>query len=210
MNITTDSIREFLIDSFDKDIDDLLISDSLLVEFITVDGLDYDGNKLNVDFSDLKYFKNLRFIEIANTMVNSSLINILSTFNRLENVIFRNCTYSKSLRNFNKLTNIKCLRVIEANNFDLNYIKDLTTLKRLYISNMDINSLKVLSKLNLDALDVSSCNIKRNCFKSLNVKYLVISEDLFNKYTESLLNLDCKVMIMGDESLGYFISKWIN
>ncbi len=210
MDIVTESIREFLKASFNKDPKDLLISDALLVEFITLDGMDYEGHTVDTSFNDLRYFKNLKYLEVCNTMISNASINILSSFDRLESVVFRNCTFSKSIRNFNKLTNIKCIRIINPKNFSLNYISNLNNLKRVYVSSCFIPSLKPINKLILDALDISNTKLGSDSFKYINTKYLVISKDEYLKYENSILKLNCKVMVMGDKTCGYFIEKWIN
>ncbi len=210
MDIVTNSIREYLISSFNKDPKDLLISDALLVEFITLDGMDYDGHTCDTSFNDLKYFKNLKYLEVSDTMVSNAAIDIISSFARLESVVFRNCTFSKNIKDFNKLTNIKCIRIINPKNFDLNYISKLNNLKRIYVSNSNIPSLRPISNLDLDALDISSTKLGKDTFKFINTKYLVVSMDEFDKYKDSILKLKCKIMVMGDPRYGYYIEKWIN
>lgn len=210
MEVVTSSIKEFLHSAFRKDPKDLLISDALLVEFITLDGKDYEGHTVDTSFNDLKPFKNLKYLEISNCIINAASINIISSFNRLDSVVFRNCVFSKNLKSFNKLKNIKCLRIINPKNFNLNFISKLNNLKRIYISHSYIPSLKPIKDLSLDAFDISDTKLGHDTFKYLNTKYLVVSGDEFNKYKDSLLKLNCKIMIMGDPAYGYFIEKWIN
>ena len=88
MKLLTESINKYLKEVFQKD--EFLIADYLLIEYLTVDGKDYEGNKQKVSFKDLQNFKNLKYLEIADVVINDNLIDVLSDLDYLENVVFRN------------------------------------------------------------------------------------------------------------------------
>ena len=48
MKLLTESINKYLKEVFQKD--EFLIADYLLIEYLTVDGKDYEGNKQKVSF----------------------------------------------------------------------------------------------------------------------------------------------------------------
>ncbi len=207
MKLLTESINKYLKEVFQKD--EFLIADYLLIEYLTVDGKDYEGNKQKVSFKDLQNFKNLKYLEIADVVINDNLIDVLSDLDYLENVVFRNCKFD--INNMNKLKNIKSLRIINCKNFDLSYIVKLNNLERLYISDLTFQNLKKLSKLQLESLDISGCSINKILgINELNTNYLVISSNQFDKFKENILDLDIRVMVMADPSYGYYIEKWIN
>ena len=207
MKLLTESINKYLKEVFQKD--EFLIADYLLIEYLTVDGKDYEGNKQKVSFKDLQNFKNLKYLEIADVVINDNLIDVLSDLDYLENVVFRNCKFD--INNINKLKNIKSLRIINCKNFDLSYIVKLNNLERLYISDLTFQNLKKLSKLQLESLDISGCSINKILgINELNTNYLVISSNQFDKFKENILDLDIRVMVMADPSYGYYIEKWIN
>ncbi len=200
----------FLKDTFGKD-ENLLISDLLLVEYLTIDGKDFDNKKVKVSFEDLKVFKNLKYLEIANVTINNNIINILKDLNYLESIVFRNCKFGIGSKNLIKLSHVKNIRVISCEGFDISNINKMENLERLYISNDNITSLEKLKNLNLESLDISSCNIKSDTgLNKINVNYLVISNDQYNKFKKSIDKLKMKIMVMGDPSMGYYIEKWIN
>ena len=60
MEILTQSIKDYLIDRFDKSINEIGYSDILEVESLTIDGKDENNERQSVSFSDLKLFKNLK------------------------------------------------------------------------------------------------------------------------------------------------------
>ncbi len=209
LQIITDSIKDFLVDAFSKKIDDILISDLLLVESLTIDGKDFDGKRQIISFQDLKQFKNLKYLEICNTLVTNNSINIISQIVCLENIIFRNCTFSKNVENLNKLTNIKSIKIYKCKKFNISYINKIINIKRIYLSNILISDIKQFSSLNLISLDVSNCIVENfDGVNNLNIKNLVISKRQYFDYKNYFMKCNFKIMILSD--IGYYIEKWLN
>ncbi len=210
LEIKTESIQKFLCDIFKKNINDILISDLLLVESLTVDGEDFDGRKLNIYFQEIKEFKNLKYLEISNTLINNNIINILSKLSYLENVVFRNCTFSKQIKDMDKLTNITNLRIDNCYNFDLSFIKNLSNIKRLSLSGIKKIDFSVV-KYQLYSLDISKCFL--NDFENIdiiNVNTLIISKREYELLINKNLKYNYQIIVMADPSDGYYIEKWIN
>lgn len=211
LEIVTGSIKSFLLDVFDKDIQDILISDLLLVETLTIDGYDLDGNKQIISFQDLKNFKNLKYLEVANTFINSSVINILSHLLYLENIVFRNCSFSKKIKNMNKLYALRSLRIINCLDFDPLFISEIKTIKRLYLAGLSINDFTVFHQLDLDSLDISYSKVQSvSGIGKVNIKNLVISHIQYKRFCDDLDRLSFKIMIMADFEEGYYIEKWLH
>lgn len=198
-------------DVFDKGIQEILISDLLLVETLTIDGYDLDGNKQNISFQDLKNFKNLKYLEIANTFINSSVINILSHLLYLENIVFRNCSFSKKIKNMNKLRALRSVRIIECIDFDPLFISEMRSVKRLYLAGVSLYDFTVFQHLDLDSLDISYSQVKNiNSIRQADVKNLIISHIQYEQFYADLDNLSFKIIVMADFEEGYYIEKWLH
>ena len=211
MKIFTESISKYLEETFKKDSKDLLITDVLSILFISVNGLDDNNKKLKIDYKDLELFKNLKYLEIADANITNKTIDILSELEYLENVVFRNCTFNRQVKNLDKLKNIKSIRVLNCKNFDITYLKELDNLERLYISDKTLDNLNNFNTLKLEALDISECNLKNDLgLDKVHTNYLVLSGEQYNKFKEKILNLNMRIMIMADPSNGYYIEKWLN
>lgn len=209
LEIVTDSIKSFLEDTFDKDVKDILISELLSVEALTIDGKDLNGNKILVAFQDIKNFKNLRYLEIANTGINSSVINILSSMIYLESVVFRECYFSKKIKNIKKIAYINSLRVINCSDFDT-FISELSGVKRFYLAGSEFNDLSCFNGYELESLDISSSVVHNFCgVENLCTNNLIISHSQYQQFSDKIDNLTFRVMIMADFHEGYYIEKWI-
>lgn len=210
LQIVTDSVRTFIVDIFDKKIDDILISDLLLVETLTIDGKDFEGNRLVVSFQDLNFFKNLKYLEIVNCLINSSVINILSKMGYLENIIFRNCSFGKVNISINKLK-INCLKIIDCRGFNGLLIKDLSNVKRMYLAGVKLENFNCFENIELESLDISYSFLRNiDGINNLKTNYLVIGHSQYNKFKDKIELLKCKVMVMADYRDGYYIEKWLN
>ena len=211
MKIFTESISKYLEETFKKDSKDLLITDVLSILFISVNGEDDNNKKLRIDYKDLLLFKNLKYLEIADAVITNRTIDILSELDYLENIVFRNCTFNRQVKNLDKLKNIKSIRILNCKNFDVTYLKELDNLERLYISDKTLDNLSHFNTLKLEALDISECNLKNDLgLDKVHTNYLVLSGEQYNKFKEKILNLNMRIMIMADPSYGYYIEKWLN
>ena len=209
LQIVTDSIKIFLEEAFCKKVDDILISELLVVDSLTINGRYYYGERKNTSFQDLKYFKNIKYLEVANTLITNSAINILAQCDYLEKVIFRNCTFSKQIISLEKLTNIRGIRICNCKKFNLSFIRDLINIKRVFISDITIVSLDVFRGLAIYSLDISGSIV--NSFSGvdeLSINNLIISSEQYADNKEIILECNYKVMVMASE--GYYIEKWIN
>ncbi len=211
MILLTKSINKYVSELFEKNEEDILYSDLLLVEFLTIDGLDDTLKKQKIYFDDLKQFKNLKYLEIANTDINNKIIDLLSELNYLENIVFRDCSFSKQLKNMDNLKNIKCIRIVNCDNFQINYLSKLDNLERLYISDISLTNLNKINSLNLEALDISDCDLETDKgIDKINTNYLVVSSEQYKNFNKKIDELNMRIMVMADPSNGYYIEKWLN
>lgn len=209
LQIITNSIKRFLEDSFVKKIDDILISDLLLVESLTINGRNYDGERETISFQDLNNFKNLKYLEVANTLITNSAINIFAHCNYLEKIIFRNCTFSKQITSLEALTNIKGISIYKCKKFNISFIKDILNIKRVFISGVSIPNVETFIGISLCSLDISGAIVTNfNHLEELSLNNLIISDEQYSSNKEKILECNYKIMIMASD--GYYIKKWIN
>lgn len=203
MEILTQSIKDYLIERFDKSIDEIGYSDILEVESLTIDGKDENNEKQSVSFSDLKLFKNLKYLEIRNTLLTTNLFNTLEDLPYLENLLLRKCTIRKSVSTMNNLKNIIQLRINDCKNFNFELINELN-LANLTFENMQIQGFNLLKDNHINVLDISRAKFKNmNGIKKLSIDKLVIKNKDYTKYKKVLDNLKYELIVMAD--IGYYI-----
>ncbi len=203
MEILTQSIKDYLIERFDKSIDEIGYSDILEVESLTIDGKDENNEKQSVSFSDLKLFKNLKYLEIRNTLLTTNLFNTLEDLPYLENLLLRKCTIRKSVSTINNLKNIIQLRINDCKNFNFELINELN-LANLTFENMQIQGFNLLKDNHINVLDISRAKFKNmNGIKKLSIDKLVIKNKDYTKYKKVLDNLKYELIVMAD--IGYYI-----
>lgn len=203
MEILTESIKDYLVEKFDKDISEIGYADILHIESLTIDGKDEFNEKSPVSFNDIKLFKNLKYLEIRNTLITTNLISILEDMPYLENLILRNCTIRKSVTTMNNLRKILQLRINNCKNFRFELINELNLLN-LTIENMQIQGFNNLKNNHINSLDISMAKLKNgNGLKKINIDKLVIKRKEYNKYRKILDNAKYNLIIMADK--GFYI-----
>lgn len=209
LQIITNSIKKFLEGVFFKEIDNILISDLLLVESLTINGRNYNGERETISFQDLKNFKNLKYLEVSNTLITNSAINIFAQCNYLEKIIFRNCTFSKQVTSLKVMKNIRAINIYKCKKFNVSFIKDLINIKRVFISGVTISNLEVFMGIRLYSLDISDAIVSNfDYVEELSLNNLIISDEQYSSNKEKILECNYKVMVMASD--GYYIEKWIN
>lgn len=202
MEIVTKSIKNYLKEVIKKSSNKIGYSDLLKVESITIDGKDENDNKQLVSFGEVKLLKNLRYLEIRNIMITDYIIKILEDMDYLENIIFKNCTFRKTITTMNNLKPLRQIRIENCKNFNLKYI-DRIVLNTLNLKDFKISSLRSISK-NIEILDISRCIVSTNKnLDKLNIKKLIISHNDYLKYKNDLDKVKYEVVVMAD--LGYYI-----
>ena len=144
MEILTGSIQQFLVDVFSKNIEKVGYSDLLLVESLTIDGKSSDGKRQFICFDELKLFKNLKYLELRNMVISNYMIDILKEITYLQNIVFMNCTFRKSIITLNVLQSVNLIRVESCKNFRLDYINNIN-INYLTIAGSYIKTLLPLS-----------------------------------------------------------------
>ena len=202
MEIVTKSIKLYLKEVVKKTPSKIGYSDLLKVESITIDGKDENGNKQLVSFSELRLLKNLRYLEIRNIMITDYIIKILEDMDYLENIIFKNCTFRKTITTMNNLKPLKQIRIENCKNFNLKYI-DKVNLNSLTLKDLNINNLRNISN-NIEILDVSDSNINTNKnIDKLKINKIIISHRDYMKYRNDFEKVKYEVVVMA--SKGYYI-----
>lgn len=208
MEILTESIKDYLVEIYDKDISEIGYADILHIESLTIDGRNEFNEKTPVSFKDIKLFKNLKYLEIRNTIITTSLLSILEDMTYLENLILRNCTIRKSVTTMNNLKKIIQLRVNNCKNFSFELINELN-LNYLTIEDMQIQGFNILKNNHINVFDISRSKLKNaNGLKKVNTDKLVIKRKEYNKYKKILDNTKYGLIIMADT--GYYIEIDLN
>lgn len=202
MEIVTKSIKLYLKEVVKKTPSKIGYSDLLKVESITIDGKDENGEKQLVSFGEVKLLKNLRYLEIRNILITDYIIKILEDMDYLENIIFRNCTFRKTITTMNALKPLKQIRIENCKNFNLKYI-DKINLNSLTLKDFDINNLRNISN-SIEILDVSDSNINTNKnIDKLKINKIIVSHRDYMKYKNDFEKVKYEVVVMA--SSGYYI-----
>ncbi len=206
MEIVTKSIKLYLKEVIKKSASKIGYSDLLKVEGITIDGKNDNGEKQLVSFGEVKLLKNLRYLEIRNILITDYIIKILEDMDYLENIIFKNCTFRKTITTMNGLKPLRQIRIENCKNFNLKYINKVKikslTLKDLNISNIgNINN-------SVEILDVSGSTITTNKnIDKLKISKIIVSHNDHIKYKRDFDKVKYEVVVMADE--GYYIELGI-
>lgn len=208
MEILTKSIQSFLVDAFDKDIEQIGYGDLLLVEGLTINGKDYNQQRQLVSFNEIKLFKNLKYLELCNVVISNYMITILSEMSYLENIIFRNCTFRKSIVTLNNLKPLKQIRIEHCKNFRLEYINNLVV-DYLTISKCPIKNFSSLKNTKLCVLDISRAMVDNLYYlNDLDIRKLIISHDVYKSYSDMLTGLNIDLVVMARD--GFYIESVIS
>ena len=202
MEIVTKSIKLYLKEVVKKTPSKIGYSDLLRVESITIDGKNENGEKQLVSFGEVKLLKNLRYLEIRNILITDYIIKILEDMDYLENIIFKNCTFRKTITTMNNLKPLKQIRIENCKNFYLKYI-DKINLNSLTLKDFNINNLRNISN-SIEILDVSDSNINTNKnIDKLKINKIVVSHRDYYKYKNDFEKVKYEVVVMA--SSGYYI-----
>ena len=202
MEIITKSIKLYLKEVIKKTPSKIGYSDLLKIESITIDGKDENGNKQLVSFGEIKLLKNLRYLEIRNIMITEYIIKVLEDMNYLENIIFKNCTFRKTITTMNNLKPLKQIRIEKCKNFNLNYISKVK-LNTLTLKDFNITSLRNISNY-IQTLDISDSVVSTSKnIEKLRLTKLIISHKDYEKYKYDFEKVKYEVVVMAD--LGYYI-----
>lgn len=201
MEILTESIKDLLQDNNLKKIG---YQDLLSIESLTIDGKDENKKKQKVVFSEIKNIKNLKYLELRNILVTDSLIKILENMDYLTNIIFKKCTFRKSISSLNNLKPLKQIRIENCKNFDYSYINKLNV-ESITISSNTIDNFTFIDD-SVKVLDISRAVVKKlKKLKSTKIDKLVISHNDFKKYKKELKNIKFELIVMAEN--GFYIEN---
>ena len=195
----TDKIRDLLELNFGLK-ESYTKADLDTLESLYIDRFDIDGTILNVDYSDLLLFSNLKYLTISKCILDYNFFEIIKKID-LETLTLSNCEIIDDVSEIIDNLRIKNLN-IENTNFNFKWFKNLY-FKSLIIRNMDIDTDFIV---NTKSLDISKSNLKNYDFLNSNViQKLIIST---NQYTSFFDNYNGHLIIMEDN--GQFILREVN
>lgn len=206
MEILTSPIQQFLVDAFSKNIEKVGYSDLLLVESLTIDGKSSDGKRQFISFDELKLFKNLKYLELRNMVISNYMIDILKEITYLQNIVFMNCTFRKSIVTLNVLQSVNLIRVESCKNFRLDYINNIN-INYLTIAGSYIKTLLPLRGSHINVLDISREDFGDLInLDELDLQKIVIGHDAYLKYKDFFMKSKIQVIVMAND--GFYIEKF--
>lgn len=194
-------------------------------ELNQVDELVIDNDE-NLDISILKYFTNLKTLEIRNIEVNEDILDIILSLKNLTNLKFQLCEIENvskikdlnltslhldcsKIENYEfiyELTNLEELTLTSVK-IDINKLNNLTNLKYLNISHSictnDVLNIEKIEKLYIDNSNIKDIEFTK---KLINLKELSLSKEQYEN-KEELINelkqrnieiLDYSIMLLGE------------
>ena len=199
--VKTTSILNLLNSMFDKKVG--FTQEELdKITFVSISRMSYTGTLFDVDFSDLKLFKNLKKISIDHCMIDSSAMEIVASIPNLTNISLYNCdVLDNAYSSFNKIQTRNLL--FSNTKIDLSKISgyfDTVTLE-----NVDVRDIECHGEL----IDISRCDIKDiDVITTSSFKEIIVSN---NQYLEFQIFFDkCNKHIIVMEENGQFILKEVN
>ena len=195
-------------------------------ELATVDELVIDSDE-NLDITVLKYFKNLKELEIRNLMISNDTLDIKLSLNNLKDLKFQLCDIENvdRLKGLNlkglhldccemedfsfvyEMINLESLTLTGEVNLEINKLNNLINLKYLNISHTictnDVLNIKKLEELYIDNSNINDISFALNLN---NLKVLSLSKEQYENKKE-LINelksrnieiLDYSIMLLGD------------
>ena len=195
-------------------------------ELATVDELVIDSDE-NLDITVLKYFKNLKELEIRNLMISNDTLDIILSLNNLKDLKFQLCDIENvdRLKGLNlkglhldccemedfsfvyEMINLESLTLTGEVNIEINKLNNLINLKYLNISHTictnDVLNIEKLEELYIDNSNINDISFALNLN---NLKVLSLSKEQYENKKE-LINelksrnieiLDYSIMLLGD------------
>ena len=183
MNIKTESIKELLEISLNKNISDINIKDLDKITYLKISRLSINGI-LSVDSTDLNYFHNLRELSIENCMIDNIFIDNLKKVSNIEKISFIHCDFINNTDYFNNLS----IHELVLN--DINGIDDiiLSNIEKLIIINCSFK----FKINNVGILDISRTLSTVVDFDNSTPNELIINS---SQYDSDNLSLKCKIVV---------------
>lgn len=146
-------------------------------------------NDMNLDLSVLKYFENLKTLEIRNLEINDNTLNIILSLNSLTNLRFQLC----EIENISKIKDLNLtslhLDCCKIKNYE--FIYELINLQELTLTGVEIDINKLNNLTNLKYLNISHSTCTNDILDIQNLEHLYIDNSNIKdiNFTENLANL---------------------
>ena len=195
-------------------------------ELLTVDELVIDSDE-NLDITVLKYFKNLKSLEIRNIMISNNTLDIILSLSNLKDLKFQLCDIENvdRLKELNllglhldccetedysfiyEMTNLEELTLTGEVDLDINKLNNLINLKYLNISHTictnDVLNIEKLEELYIDSSSIQDISFALNLN---NLRVLSLSKEQYENKKElidklksrNIEILDYSIMLLGE------------
>ena len=146
-------------------------------------------NDMNLDLSVLKYFENLKTLEMRNLEINDNTLNIILSLNSLTNLRFQLC----EIENISKIKDLNLtslhLDCCKIKNYE--FIYELINLQELTLTGVEIDINKLNNLTNLKYLNISHSTCTNDILDIQNLEHLYIDNSYIIdiNFTENLANL---------------------
>ena len=146
-------------------------------------------NDNNLDISVLKYFTNLKKLELRNIEINDYILEIILSLNSLENIMFQLCEIEKisKIKELNLIgLHIDCSKIKEYD-----FVYEMINLQELTLTGVEVDINKLNNLTNLKYLNISHSNCTNDVLniKKLEQLYIDNSNIIDISFTEELPNL---------------------
>lgn len=210
IKITQELLRDYLNCYLNKAGDEFSLAELMSIDTLQIDTVDIVGDFFPIDLDIIKYFINVKELEIRNVRITSDDMENISRLNSLKRLMFVDCEFESIDLN---PKNLEYLKIAGGDIFDFEFLEDLTSLKELEligVGNLDIsvlNKLKNLNKLvltksqimnvlplnlNLNELRINyvqGLDLKRLTLNLKNLKKLVINNGQKGLFKDTLVYL---------------------
>lgn len=167
---------------------DKLEEEYTIEELKQVDELVIENDE-NLDMSVLKYFTNLKILEIRNIEVNDNIIDIILSLKNLINLKFQLC----EIENISKIKdlNLKGLHLDCSKIYNYDFIYNLTNLEELTLTGVEIDINKLNNLTNLKFLNISHSICTNDVLNIQKIEKLYIDNSNIKdiEFTKKLINL---------------------
>ena len=199
MEIKTKSILEKLI--MIDDLENIEEDDLAKIEELNISGKDFNNEIQKVDFNDLRYFPNLKNLNIEYCTIDYDVIDMIRNF-ELKNLSFISCEFDSDVRNI-KSINTENIYISNCYDFDFSFI----TNKEFNEVNISTETIRDKININCNKLNLEHCEIENpEVLRGLNIKELIISTIQYEDNPSAYESLEYKVTVMDDDS-GYVYKK---
>ena len=172
------------------------------VTFVSISRMSFTGTLFDVDFSELKHFKNLKKICIDHCIIDENVMSIIAEIPNLTHVSLYNCeVLDNAYSSFNKIQT----RNLLFSNTKVDMSKVSGYFDSVILENIEISDIECHGSL----IDVSKCNIKDiNSVTTSAFKEVVVSN---SQYLEFQIVFDkCNKHIIVMEENGQFELKEVS